>query len=129
MATPGEWDSILAAIHRLDIPQLQVQLEVKILEVTLTGDLQFGVQWYLSGLIGTRHGFGSRRTATIGQTFTGNSHRPPSRDRLAPPATSGPTNNGGFFYSFLNKNFEVAINALQTERPGAHVVGAVDGRA
>ncbi len=51
MATPGEYDSILAAIHRLDLAPLQVQIEAKVLEVTLTGDLEFGVQWWLAGLI------------------------------------------------------------------------------
>ena len=122
MATPGEWDSILAAIKRLDIPQLQVQLEVKILEVTLSGDLQFGLQWYLAGLIGTGTGSAQANgnynyTYPPGSNnipdFTGNSH---DRHRTSLGATGnvGPTNNGGFFYSFLNKNLEVAINALQT---------------
>ncbi len=47
MATPREYDSILAAIHRLDIPPLQVQIEAKCLEVTLTGNLsEYGVQWW-----------------------------------------------------------------------------------
>ena len=53
MATPGEWDSILAAIHRLDISPLQVQIEAKIWKSTLSGDLEFGVQWWLAGLINT----------------------------------------------------------------------------
>jgi general secretion pathway protein D len=122
MATPGEWDSILAAIKRLDIPQLQVQLEVKILEVTLSGNLQFGLQWYLAGLIGTGTGSAQENgnynyTYPPGSNdlpnFTGNSH---DRHRTSLGATGnvGPTSNGGFFYSFLNNNLEVAINALQT---------------
>ena len=122
MATPGEWDSILAAIRRLDIPQLQVQLEVKILEITLTGNLQFGLQWYLAGLIGTGTGSAQANgnynyTYPPGSNaipdFTGNSHDR-HRASLGGTGNVGPTNDGGFFYSFLNKNFEVAINALQT---------------
>jgi general secretion pathway protein D len=111
MATPGEWDSILAAIKRLDIPQLQVQLEVKILEITLTGNLQFGLQWYLAGLIGTGTG-SAQANGNYQPPFTGNlwdRHRA----ELGATGNVGPTNDGGFFYSFLNKNFEVAINALQ----------------
>jgi general secretion pathway protein D len=111
MATPGEWDSILAAIRRLDIPQLQVQLEVKILEITLTGNLQFGLQWYLAGLIGTGTG-SAQANGNYQPPFTGNlwdRHRA----ELGATGNVGPTNDGGFFYSFLNKNFEVAINALQ----------------
>jgi general secretion pathway protein D len=111
MATPGEWDSILAAIKRLDIPQLQVQLEVKILEVTLTGNLQFGLQWYLAGLIGTGTG-SAQANGNYQPPFTGNMWDR-HRAELGATGNVGPTNDGGFFYSFLNKNFEVAINALQ----------------
>ena len=113
MATPGEWDSILAAIRRLDIPQLQVQLEVKILEITLSGNLQFGLQWYLAGLIGTGTG-SAEQLGRYDPAFTGNIY---DRHRAAAGATGNVSNpnNGGFFYSFLNKNFEVAINALQQD--------------
>ena len=115
MATPGEWDSILAAIRRLDIPQLQVQLEVKILEITLTGNLQFGLQWYLSGLINNTTGSNyPSRGFEYGPGFQGN---PADRHQgsLGATGNTSPTNNGGLFYSFLNKNFEVAINALQQD--------------
>jgi len=114
MATPGEWDSILAAIKRLDIPQLQVQLEVKILEVTLSGDLQFGVQWWLAGLINNNNGSSNSATGIqYDPRFQGNQA---DRHRASLGASGGaaPTSNGGFFYSFLNNNFQVALNALQT---------------
>jgi len=113
MATPGEWDSILAAIHRLDVSPLQVQIEAKILEVKLSGDLKYGVQWWLSGLI-------NNSNAGSG---TGFQYSPPhvSKDGTAdrtramlggssPISISG---GPGFFYSFLNKNFQVALDALQ----------------
>jgi len=46
------------------------------------------------------------------ENFTGNSH---DRHRASAGATGNVTpTKGGFFYSFLNKNFEVAINALET---------------
>ncbi|MEO6689177.1 MAG: type II secretion system secretin GspD [Dokdonella sp.] len=120
MATPYEWDNIVSAIHKLDTIPLQVQIEVRILEVSLTGDLNLGVQWYLAGLIGT--GAGSAQAngqypysypPGSGPTFTGNSH---DRHRTSLGATGavGDPSKGGFFYSFLNKNFEVAINALET---------------
>ena len=111
MATPGEWDSILAAIHRLDVSPLQVQIEAKILEVLLDGDLQYGVQWWLSGLInnGTANGTGIK----YGPGFGGN---PSDRHRaslggLSPPSPAG---GSGLFWGFLNHNFQVAIDALQT---------------
>jgi general secretion pathway protein D len=119
-ATPIEWSRIEAAIKKLDVIPLQVQIEARILEVSLTGDLNFGVQWYLTGLIGTASGSAQEN----GQypygyppgsglpTFTGNSH---DRHRLSLGANGNlkPTTDGGFFYSFLNRNFEVAINALE----------------
>jgi len=111
MATPGEYDSILAAIHRLDVSPLQVQIEAKVLEVTLTGDLQFGVQWWLAGLINNTSG--NSTGYQYGPDFQGN---PSDRHRASAGGTTPPGVNGasGLFYSFLNKNFQVALNALQT---------------
>jgi len=111
MATPGEWDSIQSAIRRLDVSPLQVQIETRILEVSLVGDLQYGVQWWLSGLINTGNASTGNNYGYPG--FTGNTT---DRHRASLGSSSGaaPTNNGGLFYSFLNKNMEVALNALQT---------------
>ena len=120
MATPGEWDSILAAIHRLDISPLQVQIEAKILEVTLSGDLEFGVQWWLAGLINTTTAPAIQVPAIVrvtppntpGFNFQGN---PADRHRSSLGGTGVSPNGGsGLFYSFLNKNFQVALNTLQT---------------
>ncbi|WP_249352153.1 MULTISPECIES: type II secretion system secretin GspD [unclassified Rudaea] len=127
MATPGEYDSILAAIHRLDVSPLQVQIEAKVLEVKLTGALNFGVQWWFTGLInqpggsgdtGVRYGTSTTVDPTTGRVlnFSGN---PNDRHRamMGGGGSAQPPNpnTGGLFYSFLNKNFEVAINALQTD--------------
>ena len=114
MATPGEWDSIRAAIHRLDIAPLQVQIEAKILEVTLTGNLQYGVQWWLSGLINNSNA-GSGTGFQYAPPFAskdGNSDR--HRVSLGAGAPANLNGGGpGAFYSYLNKNFQVALNALE----------------
>ena len=119
-ATPVEWDRIESAIKKLDVEPLQVQIEARILEVSLDGNLSFGVQWYLAGLIGTATGSAQANgqypyayPPGSGDSFTGNSH---DRHRTSLGATGNvtPSTTGGFFYSFLNKNFEVAINALET---------------
>jgi general secretion pathway protein D len=112
-ATPIEWGRIEAAIKKLDIIPLQVQIEARILEVRLTGNLNYGVQWYLTGLIGTPTG-SAEANGNYGPDYTGNSH---SRHRSSLGATGNvtPTADGGFFYSFLNRNFEVAISALERE--------------
>jgi general secretion pathway protein D len=118
MATPGEWDSILAAIHRLDVSPLQVQIEAKILDVTLDGDLKFGVQWYLSGLINTgtgNTGIVYGRQPTFSRDYTGNA-QDRHRGALGGATGTAPSVNGGpgLFWSFLNHDFQVAIDTLQT---------------
>lgn len=115
-ATPIEWDQIEAAIKKLDVVPLQVQIEARILEVQMTGDLSFGIQWYLAGLIGTAEGSVGNGTV-FDPAFRGNKQNR-HRSQLNGTGTISPTNsgNGGFFWSFLNKNFEVAINALETSR-------------
>jgi general secretion pathway protein D len=112
-ATPIEWGRIEAAIRKLDIIPLQVQIEARILEVRLTGNLNYGVQWYLTGLIGTVPG-SAELNGRYDPDYTGNSH---SRHRSSLGATGNvtPTADGGIFYSFLNRKFEVAINALEKD--------------
>jgi general secretion pathway protein D len=114
MATPGEWDSIRAAIHRLDISPLQVQIEAKILEVTLTGNLQYGVQWWLSGLINNSNagsGTGFSYDPPFGSKDGNSDRHRVSLGAGAPANLNG--GNAGIFYSYLNKNFQVALNALE----------------
>lgn len=47
-ASQAEYHSVLAAIERIDIEPLQVLIESQVLNVDLTEDLQFGVNWYLT---------------------------------------------------------------------------------
>ena len=48
-STPEEWEQISRLLTQLDVPPRQILVEAKIFEVTLTGDLQYGVQSYLQG--------------------------------------------------------------------------------
>ncbi|HET8940550.1 MAG TPA: type II secretion system secretin GspD [Rudaea sp.] len=113
MATPGEWDSISSAIRRLDVAPLQVQIEAKILDVTLSGDLKYGVQWWLAGLINQP---GSNSDSGYQYGYPGFQGNVADRHRASVGGGGTHSVNGGsgFFYSFLNKDFQVAINALQT---------------
>ncbi len=47
-ASQGQYSSIQAAIERIDQEPLQVLIESQVLEVELTEDLSFGVNWFLS---------------------------------------------------------------------------------
>ena len=47
-STQSQYNSILAAIERIDIEPLQVLIESQVLDVELNEELQFGVNWFLT---------------------------------------------------------------------------------
>ena len=110
-ARPSQWNEIEQAIKRLDNVPLQVQIEMRILEVDLTGQLEFGVQWYLQGLANstpTYDGNGNVNGAT--SAYSG-AHR-----QISLGSGGNQYQGEPFFYSFLSSNgkFQVAIRALET---------------
>ncbi|GAB2493576.1 type II secretion system secretin GspD [Pseudoxanthomonas sangjuensis] len=46
-ATPSAWQSIREVIDKLDVMPLQVHIEAQIAQVELTGELNYGVQWFI----------------------------------------------------------------------------------
>ncbi|MBM7122185.1 type II secretion system secretin GspD [Dyella kyungheensis] len=110
-ARPSQWKEIEQAIKRLDNVPLQVQIEMRILEVDLTGQLEFGVQWYLQGLAG------STPTTDGNGNINGATNIPPGAHRQISLGSGGNQYGGEpLFYSFLSSNgkFQVAIRALET---------------
>ncbi|MBX3725764.1 MAG: type II secretion system secretin GspD [Xanthomonadales bacterium] len=96
-ATSSQYQAVLAAIRKLDIEPLQVHVEMQIIEVSLTGDLQYGVQWFLEGLLG------------------GNTNLQPGNKQQWAIGSGGANYDGEpFFYRFLNNELNVAIRALQS---------------
>ncbi len=49
LATAAEYKIFEAAMRKLDVMPLQVLIEASIVEITLSGDLRYGVQWFLKG--------------------------------------------------------------------------------
>ena len=45
-ATQNEYQRVLGMLHRLDVPPRQVLVEANIVEVTLTNELRYGVQYF-----------------------------------------------------------------------------------
>ncbi|MGB3125967.1 MAG: type II secretion system secretin GspD, partial [Pseudomonas sp.] len=96
---PAQWKEIEAAIKRLDNPPLQVQIETRILEVKLSGELDLGVQWYLGRLAG------NSASTTVANAS----------------GSQGALGGGGaglgatdaLFYSFVSSNLQVALHALE----------------
>lgn len=97
---PAQWKEIEAAIKRLDNMPLQVQIETRILEVTLSGELDLGVQWYLGRLAGNSN------SSTVGNASG-------SQGALG-GGGAGLGANDSLFYSFVSSNLQVALHALET---------------
>ena len=96
LATAQDYRMIAAAIRKLDVVPLQVLIEASILEVTLSGDLDYGIEWFFSNQIGrSRGGRGALDLGAAGVSA------------LAP----------GFAYTIVNSaaNVKLALNALESE--------------
>jgi len=93
-ARPSQWAEIESAI------------KTRILEVALTGELSFGVQWYLQGLA----------DSTPNSNGVASSIYPGAHRQIALGAGGNQYGGEPFFYSFLSSNgkFQVAIRALET---------------
>ncbi len=103
-ARPSQWEEIKRAIDKLDNVPLQVQIETRILEVKLTGQFEFGVQWYLKGLVGSS-------VDSNGKFIPGST----TASQYGALGQGGPDFRGEpFYYSFLNHNMQVAVRALET---------------
>ncbi|WP_122666586.1 type II secretion system secretin GspD [Pseudomonas viridiflava] len=96
---PAQWKEIESAIKRLDNAPLQVQIETRILEVNLTGELDLGVQWYLGRLAGN--------TGTTNISNVAGSQGALGGGGLG-------VQNSSLFYSFVSSNLQVALRALET---------------
>ena len=87
LATPEEYRMIEAALNKLDVVPLQVLIEATIAEVTLTDDLEYGVQWFLQS---GNHKFNLNETFPV---------------RAFPDFT-------GFSYLFATTDVRVTLNAI-----------------
>ncbi len=95
LASSRDYKMVAAAIKKLDVVPLQVLVEASILEVTLNGDLNYGVEWFFNNKVGTRTGQGQLDLGAAGIAA------------LAP----------GFSYTIVNSagNIKAALNALESE--------------
>jgi type II secretory pathway component GspD/PulD (secretin) len=92
---PGFAKRMGRLLEELDVHPKQVMIEAKILEISLDDSERFGVDWKLlfSSSSGTRGSFGTSGLAS------GNAAAP----------------GQGFFFSILDKNLELFLNALATK--------------
>jgi general secretion pathway protein D len=109
-APPAQWESIRRAIDRLDTMPLQVHIEAQVIEVSLQGDLNYGVSWYLQNGISAF----DPNLAALNATRT--AFGPVGGTLLSQPLTtaSGSTIPGGLTEAFFAHNAVAVINALDT---------------
>ncbi|PIE39482.1 MAG: type II secretion system protein GspD, partial [Gammaproteobacteria bacterium] len=94
-ASGKNYRKIASALERLDVVPTQVIIEASIIEVTLTDELEYGLEWTF------RAGLGSDYTASGQQS----------------KAASIASNVAGFSYTVLNSTGDIAamLNALATQ--------------
>lgn len=51
-ATSQNYERIISTLEKMDVPPRQVLIEATIAEVTLTGNLKYGVQWFFNNRVG-----------------------------------------------------------------------------
>jgi general secretion pathway protein D len=106
VATAQEYTKIDNAIRQLDILPLQVLVDATIVEVTLTDQLEYGLQWFFQNFRSGRDENGNFANLREG-SFLGNA---------AANALSA-ASRGGFSYSMVNNSGDVRVvlNALAVE--------------
>ncbi|WP_435103491.1 type II secretion system secretin GspD [Arhodomonas sp. AD133] len=98
MASPADYDTIESAIEKLDISALQVLVDATIVEVRLSGDLRYGMQWFFQNRVDDGH-------VAEGELVFG-------EDQTTPNKTFP-----GFSYSLVNNagDIRAVLNALASD--------------
>lgn len=65
-ATNQNYERIISALQRMDIAPRQVLIEATIAEVTLSGQLQYGLQWFFNNDVGSNKGNDFKGTGSLG---------------------------------------------------------------
>lgn len=112
-ATPAQYEILKSAIKRLDLEPLQVKIEAKLLEVTLSNKLSMGVQWWLERAVinplDSLDGVDLEESVPLGTTA-------PNATRRGFSGLGGVlTGGGGVNYIFDAHNARALVSAIQGE--------------
>jgi general secretion pathway protein D len=99
-SSPQAWRSIKEVIEKLDVMPMQVHIEAQVAEVTLTGDLSYGVNWFFERAV-TDAGLPSAVGRTTWSGLAGNVSGTPLGGTAA-----------GMAWTFLGRNAAAVISAL-----------------
>lgn len=108
-STPQAWKSIRDVIERLDVMPMQVHIEAQVVEVQLSGALEYGVNWFFEQAVNdTTATGGAGLPSALGRGFWGDL-RGSLRGAQPSGSTGGP---GGIAWTFLGGNAAAVISAL-----------------
>ena len=99
--TPRAWKSIREVIDQLDVMPMQVHIEAQVLEVQLSGALEYGVNWFFERGV-TDASLPSARGRDTWSTLAGSVR----------PATGNPADPGGLAWTFLGRDAAAVVSAL-----------------
>lgn len=97
-ASPAAWKSIREVVEKLDVMPMQVHIEAQVVEVQLSGELAYGVNWFFERAV-TDNGLPD----AVGRT---------TWSQLAGSIKPAGTNDGGMLWTFLGPNAAAVISAL-----------------
>ncbi len=98
-ASASAWRSIRDVIERIDVMPMQVHIEAQVAEVTLSGDLSYGVNWFFEN-------------AVSDPVTSGGAGLPNAAGRSIWGDIRGTTGAGGLAWTFLGRNAAAVISAL-----------------
>ncbi len=111
-ATASQYDSIEAAIKRLDVVPMQVHIEAKILQVALNDSLNFGVRWFFENATNADVP-GALNFREDVRNYNNAGGRAES-DKDVWHSFAGTLGSTGLSWAFLNTSAEVFIDTLQS---------------
>ena len=103
--TPQAWRSIREVVEKLDVMPLQVHIEAQVAEVSLTGELSYGVNWYFEQAVNAgKDAGGAGLPSALGRGIWG--------DIAGSVVAGNGEGGGGLNWTFLGKNAAAVITAL-----------------
>lgn len=103
-ATPAQYDAIRGAIRKLDTVPLQVHIEARLLDVSLTNQLKFGVQWFFEEAM-----------SDLDAPATGATARSAATKAVVERMRSGIVGGSANSFTFAGRSAASLVNLLQSE--------------
>jgi general secretion pathway protein D len=97
-SSPGAWKSIKDVIAKLDVMPMQVHIEAQVVQVELSGDLTYGVDWFFENAV----------------TAEGGPELPDATARTIWGDIAGSITSDGVGWTFLGRNAAAIVSALDT---------------